>query len=432
MNKKILSRIAVGIASVILFVCIFAFLQALVMPKYTFATNAEGAYIAEYYDEKHDHDILFVGDCEVFENYSPIELWEEFGITSYIRGSGQQLIWQSYYLLEEMLKTETPTAVVYNVQSLIYNEPQDAQFNRLTLDGMKLSSTKINAINASMTEDEELITYLFPILRFHSRWSELTGDDFKYIFEDTEKITHSGFVMRSDILPAGMIKTASLPDTFIFGDNAMGYLAKMKKLCDEKGVELILVKAPTLPYWYPQWDEQIVTFAQENALTYINFIDIYGIDFPSKRGYIEYTSDSDAAIIVRGEEISASDILGTDDVVSESDMLDFSVDTYDGGLHLNLRGAEKHSRVFGKLITKLLEFPDHSEDAELIADWTEKSERYYAMLADQQYELETYGYLKSYGAKVPDSITPTPTASSTDISSTDIINTDTSATDTVN
>lgn len=418
MNKKIISRIAIGIASAVLFVCIFAFLQALVMPKYTFESNAEGAYIAEYYDEKHDHDILFVGDCEVFENYSPIELWEEFGITSYIRGSGQQLVWQSYYLLEEMLENENPTAVVYNVQSLIYNEPQDAEFNRLTLDGMKLSSTKINAIKASMTEDEELITYLLPILRFHSRWSQLTGDDFKYIFTDTENVTHSGFVMRSDTLPAGMIKTASIPDSFTFGDNAMSYLAKMKKLCEEKGVELILVKAPTLPYWYPQWDEQVVSFAKENDLTYINFIDLYGIDFPSKRGYIEYASNSDATVIVRGEEVSASDILG-EDIVSESDMLDFSVDTYDGGLHLNLQGAEKHTRVFGKLMTAILDFPDHSEDTDLIADWDEKCERYYTMLADQQYELETYGYLKSYGAKVPDSVTVS-IASATDASATDV------------
>lgn len=420
MNKKNISRIAIGVAFAVLFVCIFAFLQALVMPKYTFESNAEGAYIAEYYDEKHDHDILFVGDCEVFENYSPIELWEEYGITSYIRGSGQQLIWQSYYLLEEMLNEETPSAVVYNVQSLIYDEPQDAEFNRLTLDGMKLSATKLKAIKASMTEDEQLITYIFPILRFHSRWSELTADDLKYVFEDTEKVTHSGFVMRSDILSAGMIKTASIPDSFTFGDNAMGYLKKMKELCDEKGVELILVKAPTLPYWYPQWDEQVVEFAKENNLTYINFIDIYGIDFPSKRGYIEYTSNSDACLIVRGEEVSASDLLGGV-IVSESDMLDFSVDTYDGGLHLNLQGAEKHTRVFGRIITKLIDFPDHSEDKDLIADWTEKCRRYYDMLADQQYELEAYGYLKSYGAKKPDTTTEVNAAevSQTDLSGSD-------------
>ena len=59
---------------------------------------------AEYYDETLDHDVLFVGDCELYENISPIKLWQDHGITSYIRGSAQQLVWQSYYLLEDALK----------------------------------------------------------------------------------------------------------------------------------------------------------------------------------------------------------------------------------------------------------------------------------------------------------------------------------------
>ena len=41
-----------------------------------------------------------------------------------------------------------------------YNEPQKEAYNRLTLDGMKLSKHKIGAIKASMMEDEDLITYI--------------------------------------------------------------------------------------------------------------------------------------------------------------------------------------------------------------------------------------------------------------------------------
>ena len=52
--------------------------------------------IAEYYQEEKNHDVIFVGDCELYENISPQVLWDEYGINSYIRGSAQQLIWQSY------------------------------------------------------------------------------------------------------------------------------------------------------------------------------------------------------------------------------------------------------------------------------------------------------------------------------------------------
>ena len=66
-------------------------LQCLLVPKY--ATDVvEGSLIAEYYQEEKDHDVVFIGDCEVYENFSPRVLWEEYGINSYIRGSAQQLI----------------------------------------------------------------------------------------------------------------------------------------------------------------------------------------------------------------------------------------------------------------------------------------------------------------------------------------------------
>ena len=71
------------------------------MPKYV-DDVIEGALIAEYYEEDKEHDVIFIGDCEVYENFSPAVLWQEYGIHSYIRGSAQQLIWQSYYLPSDM------------------------------------------------------------------------------------------------------------------------------------------------------------------------------------------------------------------------------------------------------------------------------------------------------------------------------------------
>ena len=110
MKKRIIARICAALAVVLL----WQLLTALLIPKYM-TSIPEGALIAEYYEESTPHQVLFVGDCEVYENFSPATLWEEYGITSYIRGSAQQLIWQSYYLLEEMLKRESP----YSSQSVM-------------------------------------------------------------------------------------------------------------------------------------------------------------------------------------------------------------------------------------------------------------------------------------------------------------------------
>ena len=128
-NKKL--HIICLIAFVVLLCAAIWLLGKVLEPKYMTGV-LEGAMTREYYGEQNAHDVIFVGDCEVYENFSPVTMWEEKGITSYIRGSAQQLIWQSYYLLEEAFERDSPKIVVYNVQSTKYDTPQSEAYNRMT------------------------------------------------------------------------------------------------------------------------------------------------------------------------------------------------------------------------------------------------------------------------------------------------------------
>ena len=331
-------------------------LQRLLMPKYM-GDIVEGALISEYYKETTDHDVIFVGDCEVYENFSPITMWEDYGITSYIRGSAQQLIWQSYYLLEETLEYEKPEVVVFNVLSMKYDTPQKEAYNRMTLAGMKWSKSKVDDIRASMMEDEEFADYVFPILRYHSRWQELTSDDFKYLFT-RRPVSQSGYYMRIDVKPAQTFPKPKKLANYEFGENSWKYLEKMRKLCEEKGIQLILVKAPSLyPAWYDEWEDQIEEYAKTYELPYYNFLDL------------------------------------TDEVG-----IDFTKDTYDGGLHLNLSGAEKMGAYFGKILREEFQVPDRRNDEKIASVWAEKCAAYYDMEKRQQEELDTYGYLKMFNS----------------------------------
>jgi hypothetical protein len=352
MKKKLL----INIAAVLLIILVLALLQRLFLPKYMSSIH-EGNLIEEYYDEVKAHDVIFIGDCEVFSNVSPITLWEQYGIPSYIRGSAQQLIWQSYYLLEEVLTYEKPKVVVFNVLSMKYNEPQKEAYNRLTLDGMKLSPSKLSAIKASMLEEEAFLTYLFPLLRYHSRWKELGSEDVKYMFHK-ETLSHNGYLMRIDTKPVTVVpKGKKLPD-YRFGQNSYDYLERMTRLCKENNIQLVLIKSPSVyPYWYEEWDQQIVEYAKENDLTYINFLE-------------------------HAEEMG----------------IDYSTDTYDGGLHMNLSGAEKFTSYLGRLLDEQFQLPDRRGDEEYAMRWQEKVDFYYTMKEDQEKELKEYGYLESYGA----------------------------------
>ena len=330
-HPRALVRFLLSAAMILL--CLFL-LQRLVTPKHVTDT-VEGSLIAAYYAEEKDHDVIFIGDCEVYENFSPKVLWEEYGINSFIRGSAQQLIWQSYYLLEDTLRYETPDVVIFNVLAMQYNEPQREAYNRMTLDGMKWSASKVRSILASMTEEEHFLDYVFPLLRYHSRWSELETEDLAYMFK-TEPVSHNGFMMRVDVRPAETVPQGRVLPDYRFGDTAYAYLDRITALCQEKGIRLVLVKAPSLyPVWYDPWEEQIEGYAEEHGLLYINFLQL-----------IDETG------------------------------LDFSTDTYDAGLHLNLYGAEKISRYLGQVLQEQLGLEDRRFDEHLSVVWQEKIAAY--------------------------------------------------------
>ena len=110
----------------------------------------------------------------------------------------------------------------------------------------------------------------------------------------------------------------------------------MTQLCQEKGIELILIKAPSLyPYWYPEWEEQIEDYADQNQLRYINFLEL------------------------------------TDEIG-----IDYNRDTYDAGLHMNLSGAEKLSVYLGQVLREQCGVPDRRDDGELQAIWEQNIQAY--------------------------------------------------------
>lgn len=470
-------KIVAIVLSVVLTITLFAGFQRLVMPKYM-GDILEGNFTEEYYKETTKHDVIFVGDCEVYENFSPIALWRDYGITSYVRGNAQQLIWQSYYMLEDTLKYETPKVVIYNVQSLMHSEPQKEEYNRMSLDGMKWSLTKVKAVQASMLEEESFLDYVFPILRYHSRITELDNNDIKYYFSK-KKVTHNGYYMRVDTTldteAANIVEesedavaegddtendveasaddfmdfedfedveeydedsdeefeeyedeespdneivedanTTEIDNEFVedsdtteidndmeasaddfmdfedfedieeydgedeisdeelveevvdntspddekykFGDYPMEYLEKLRKLCEDKGIKLILVKAPSLePVWYNAYEVQVEEYAKKHNLTYINYLE-------------------------KVEELQ----------------IDYNYDSYDGGLHMNLNGAEKLSKDIGKVLVKDFGIKDHRGEKEYDGIYNEKLEFYNDMISKQKEEIKKYGKVVNY------------------------------------
>jgi hypothetical protein len=190
-----------------------------------------------------------------------------------------------------------------------YDEAVSEAYNRLNIDGMKLSKSKIMAAKVSMTEKESLLSYVFPLFRYHDRWSELTAQDREYFFA-VPQVSYNGYLMQTGVKPVITVPKGKPRADYTFSDKAYEYLDKITTLCSENDVKLVLIKAPTLyPYWYEEWDNQMEDYAEEHQISYYNLLE-----------------------------------------AAEEAGIDYSTDTYDGGFHLNVFGAEKLSTYFGSIL----------------------------------------------------------------------------------
>ena len=269
-------RILSVVLSLFLIVALLAIMTRLLTPKHATSIR-EGALVGEYYyeaDKGREHQVIFLGDCEAYLCFIPAIIWEECAVTSFVRGSPAERVWQSYYLLLDTLRYEKPDVVVFSVYALCHGEPQSEAYNRLTLDTMRLSRIKLDAVRSSMSEGESMVSYLLPILRYHSRWSEISREDIDYFFEQ-KSISHNGYLMTdASLAPDG----EQLPDELFDYElpaRAMKYLDKLRLLCEREGITLVLVKSPTQSatyWWYDEWDRQVSEYAAAYGIDYYNLI----------------------------------------------------------------------------------------------------------------------------------------------------------------
>ena len=133
----------------------------------------------------------------------------------------------------------------------------------------------------------------------------------KYFFK-TDPVAHNGYLMRIDVKPKTQLPSKPVLDDYTLPAIGFEYLDKMQALCKDNGIQLILIKSPSEdPYWYQEWDAQVAAWAEQNEVPYLNML-----------------------------------------LLSDEIGIDMQTDTYDGGMHLNLSGAEKLSTWFGAYLTE--------------------------------------------------------------------------------
>lgn len=329
------SKIVKIISAIILISMVFSVLDHIFIPKYV-DENQDGCITREFYDEKTKLNVMGLGSSTMYNAMSPVYLWEKYGITGYVRSNASQTLWQSYYLLEDAIKYNRPELVVLDMSFIKYGEEFiEEPSNRKTIEGMKNPFAKLGAIESSKYSEEQPLSYYLPVLRYHSRYKELTAEDVKYAY-NRPTVTYDGFLMDFSIPEEQNIYEPGAAEETEFPEKSMKYLNKIMDLCEKENIQLLLMKTPTfVNSWHSEYDDMIEKIANERNLTYINF-----------------------------------------DAYADTMDLDVRRDYVDDGSHLNLVGAHKFCDVLGDVITNKYNLSDNSGDKELVAIWNDKASKY--------------------------------------------------------
>ena len=96
----------------LLAVCLYG-VNRVLLPKYYVTGDwpTTSTYLDFYNLEEDTVDVLFLGSSHAAAAFSPVELYETFGIRSYNLGCEQQNVLLSYYWLQEALRFQKPKVV---------------------------------------------------------------------------------------------------------------------------------------------------------------------------------------------------------------------------------------------------------------------------------------------------------------------------------
>ena len=338
-------------------------------PKYfydnTWPTSA--TYAGFYQLPKDSIDVLFFGSSHAAAGFIPQELYNNYGITSYNLGCEQQNLLVSYYWLKEALHTQSPKVVIldtYMLHTYISAEPLNTSeaCTRKAMDAMHWGKTKLEAVHSIAQNDpnQSIWSYFFTNIRFHTRWTGLSADDFSRA-DLAQHFELKGYApllsewsSECSYSPFGVDKTVeSQPMVPLMQE----YLDKMVQLCSDNGIQLLLVKNMTTAENQAKHNAT-TAYAKEHSIRFIDF--------------------NERSIYYRLH-------------------LNFSADMADGDTgHMNLHGAIKTTNYLGKVLTADYGLASHTDTA-----W-ESTQKYYATVQDEyslSYETSLLHYLDRINRK---------------------------------
>ena len=271
-------------------------------------------------------DAVFLGDSLASTGFSPMRIWGDAGVASFVCSVNVEQVSYAYTMLRDVFKTQKPQ-VVFLETEMLYNP------------------FSVGKVFKQFVKDQ------FTVAEYHHRWKELTLEDF------TGQVKYDKVSNLKGSNPKALCEPADTSCYMLPSDEVelpgklnLVFLRALADLCEENGAQFVLVATPHTRDW---------NYARHNGCAQI--AQDLGIDFID---------------------------MNTEPIASEVG-IDWSHDARDAGIHLNYHGMNKVSDWMASYLSETLGLPDHRGD-QAYARWGKCLEEYEEYMAKVAKDPEKY------------------------------------------
>jgi len=321
-NKKNLAMTAVWLAAL---VCCL-----LLADKAMRRDDGERKYGA-FFADKQGFDVLFMGTSRVLDAVQPLEMWRDYGFTSYNMGNNSEPLEMTKHVLDLAMDTHVPKVAVIDVFYMTHaiDEAWTYPYRHMFLDEIPLSRRKIEAVRATLPESEWQ-EFLMPFSLYHGRWDEILSGSTERMIE-CEAYMMGAELRKGRAQHHDYVLTDAIAEEVQPGDEALRAIAQ---LCREKGIEPVFVALPG------------------------------------------HASEKEQMAMNRAGMIAQElDVLFVE--MMRADVIDYETDCYDEAGHLNPDGASKASAYLGAWLKENFDLEDKRGQS-AYAYWDENLKTYEA------------------------------------------------------
>ena len=294
--------------------------------------------VSEFYKEKENSlDIVYIGSSNTFTSFNNLLAYDLYGYKTGFLAANSQAFGLAKYLIIESEKYQNPSLYVIDIAKVVDTMDKFSGENiRETVDSMKFSKNRIEAINEILSYKKEInkkeyINYYFSFFMYHNRWKNMTkrtivGDDSMYKGFRFDEMTSSCKPQDSYEWKNDLEK--------LDGENEKILLDLIKLIKDRKLNVLFVVP--------------VRCFNEEKAQEKMNY----------------------AIKIIEDNGFKVINFNKLDDFKS----IDFKTDLYNGA-HINVYGSTKYTLYFAKYLKENYNLPNHKID-EQDSSWNDEYERF--------------------------------------------------------